>query len=124
MNKYFIIFDEFGYYGESTYSFISPFIDNVFINLNYFSYDKLVLSFYYDNLEYILKYQDKCIPFELFNDISKNTSHFDICYLINNKYIVQEYLKLDKEDKEILRINTDINKLFHEIEAILDLENF
>lgn len=124
MNKYLIIFDEFGYFGEPTYSFISPTRDKISINLEYFSYDNLVLSFYYDNLEYILKYQDKCIPFELFNDIYKNTSHFDIFYLINNKYIIQEYLKLDKEDKEILRINNDINKLFQEIEAILDLENF
>lgn len=124
MNKYLMIFDEFGYFGESTYSFISPIKNKISITLDDFSYDNLVLSFYYDNLEYILKYQNQCITFELFQNISENTYQFDICYLINNKYIVQEYLKLENEDKEILRINTAINKLFQEIEAILDLENF
>lgn len=95
--------------------------DNI---LNVFSYDKLVWAFYYSHLEYISKYKEQCVSFDLFEDISKNTQLFDIFLLTNNNYIEEQYIKLTEKEKKLLILNEHIGKFFTEIESVINFNSF
>ncbi len=94
------------------------------LDLENFSYSQLVIAFYYDYKPYIIEHGNKCKPFNLFQNIFLHRSIFNIFLLLNNKYITEEYLKLTLEEKEELANYEDINKLFNEIQLILNIENF
>ncbi len=90
----------------------------------YFSYDKLVAAFFHQSLVYINKFKQECIPFELFDDISKNTDKFNFFLLVNNEYIVEEYLKLSIEEKELLIQDQTMKDFFNEIQLVLNIKSF
>lgn len=98
--------------------------DQLELDLDNFSYSQLVISFYYNHQPYIIKHRNKCIPFNLFQNIFFHKNIFNIFLLINNKYIIEEYLKLTIREKEELNNYKDIRMLFNEINAILNIENF
>lgn len=95
--------------------------DNI---LSEFSYDKLVCACYYSHLEYILKYKEQCVSFDLFYDIGKNTENFDIFLLTNNNYIQEKYIKLTEKEKNLLILNEHIAKFFTEIESVINFNSF
>lgn len=95
--------------------------DNI---LSEFSYDKLVCACYYSHLEYILKYKEQCVSFDLFYDIGKNTENFDIFLLTNNNYIQEQYIKLTEKEKNLLILNEHIAKFFTEIESVINFNSF
>ncbi len=121
---YLIIFDDFGYFIPNFYSYISPLKDKIEIDLENFEYSKLVLSFYYNDKEYILKHKEQFIHFDLFKNISDNTHYFDIFYLVNNPYIIEQYSLLNENDKNKLITNNDMYTLFKEIDIVLNFKQF
>lgn len=122
--RYMFILDEFGkYIDPNFYYFISPLKNKINIELNYFSYCRLVLAFYYNYEDYIFIH-NKYNAFEIFKDISENTHLFNVVYLANNQYIIKEYKKLTIEEKEILIQDEIMYNFFNEIESILNLQNF
>lgn len=123
-NPYLIIFDDFGYFIPNFYSYISPLKDKIKIDLENFEYSKLVLSFYYNDKEYILKHKEQCIPFDLFKNMYENSIYFNIVYLINNPYIIEQYCLLNENDKNKLITNIDIYTLFKEIDIVLNFKQF
>ncbi len=109
---------------RSAYFRIKPLDHPYSTNLDSFSYDKLTASFYHNNIDYINKFKEQCIPFELFNDISKNTDKFNELLLVDNQYIIEEYQKLTLEEKEKLIQDETMNNFFNEIHSILNSQNF
>lgn len=98
--------------------------DQLELDLDNFSYSQLVISFYYNHQPYIMKYRNQCIPFNLFQNIFFHKKIFNIFLLINNEYIIEEYVKLTTKEKDELNNYKDIRILFNEINAILNIENF
>ncbi len=110
--------------GENLYIKITLIYSFSFEGYKSFSYDKLVGAFFHKSLVYINKFREQCVPFELFNDISKNTDEFNVFLLVDNTYIIEEYLKLSIEEKEQLIKNETMNNFFNEINAIINFKAF
>lgn len=110
---------------HNKYNYISLTKKNIsFDHVIGFSYDILVAAFFYNSINYINSFKEKCIPFELFNDILKNTDEFNVFLLVSNPYIIEEYKKLNLKEKEILIQDETMYNFFNEIDAILNLDNF
>ena len=97
---------------------------DIFEHYSSFSYGTLVAAFFYNFQTYLDKFKEQCVPFELFNDISKNTDKFNVFLLVNNEYIIEEYLKLSIEEKEKLIQDETMNNFFNEIHSILNSQTF
>lgn len=113
-----------GWFDNSLYSKISKDKPLQKIEAKKFSYEKMIYAFFIKDEFFVNEYISYIETFEIFNQISENSSKFDISLLFNNSYIKDQYLKLTEEQKNILRHNKNISNMFNEIDSIFNLNNF